>query len=105
MIYTCFFIPDQCHYEIREYNKEKDGFRRVGDSVFLYHNSICCSPCCIFDSVAAAVEYLDNSKLDCILPDGKTVVPFRVNYPELYLMYSVFIPWESVQAEIWPGER
>lgn len=33
IIYTCFFIPEKFHYEIREYNKEKDGFRVVGHSV------------------------------------------------------------------------
>ena len=105
VIYTCFFIPEKFHYEIRAYDKEKDGFRVVGHSVLLYHNTICCSPCCIHNSVESAIASLDSSKLDCILPDGKTVIPFRINYPDLYLIHSVFVPFESVKAEIWPGER
>lgn len=105
LIYTCFFIPEKFHYEIRKYDKEKDGFRVVGHSVLLYHNTISCSPCCIHDSIAAAIEYLDTSKLDCVLPDGRTVIPFRINYPDLYLIHSVFVPFESVKAEIWPCDR
>lgn len=105
IIYTCFFIPEKFHYEIQEYDKEKDGFRVVGHSVLLYHNTISCSPCCIHDSIAAAIESLDSSKLDCVLPDGRTVIPFRINYPDLYLIRSVFVPFESVKAEIWPCDR
>ena len=105
IIYTCFFIPEKFHYEIRKYNKEKDGFRVVGHSVLLYHNTISCSPCCIHDSIAAAIASLDSSKLDCVLPDGKTVIPFKYNYPDLYLIHSVFVPFESVKAEIWPCDR
>lgn len=105
IIYTCFFIPEKFRYEIREYDKEKDGFRVVGHSVLLYHNTISCSPCCIHDSIADAIEYLDSSKLDCVLPDGKSVIPFRENYPDLYLIHSVFVPFESVKAEIWPCDR
>jgi hypothetical protein len=105
IIYTCFFIPEKFHYEIREYDKEKDGFRVVGHSVLLYHSTISCSTCCIHDSIAAAIESLDSSKLDCILPDGKSVIPFRENYPDLYLIHSVFVPFESVKAEIWPCDR
>lgn len=105
VIYTCFFIPEKFHYEIREYDKEKDGFRVVGNSVMLYHNTITCSPCCIHETIESAIEHLDSSKLDCVLPDGKSVIPFRENYPDLYLIHSVFIPFESVKAEIWPNEK
>ena len=89
---------------VRAYDEEKHGAPRiVGGTVFLYHNMICGSAVNIFtteeDALASWGKY---SNKPVIMPDGREVIPaqyFGNDTPE-----SVFIPWDMVRGELWPGE-
>ena len=89
---------------VRAYDEEKHGAPRVvGDTVFLYHNSICGSAKCIFPTEEAALtSWGKYSLIPVVMPDGGEVIPaqyFGNDTPE-----SVFIPWSMVRGELWPGE-
>ena len=89
---------------VREYDEEKHGEPRiVGDTVFLYHNMICGSADGIFSAEEAALaSWGKYSNKPVIMPDGREVTPSQYfgNYTAAY----VFIPWDMVRGELWPGE-
>ena len=91
------------HY-VREYDEERHGEPRiVGNTVFLYHNTICGSAGNIFSTEEAALaSWGKYSNKPVIMPDGREVTPARYfgNDPA-----DVFIPWDMVRGEIWPGEH
>ena len=89
---------------IRAYDEEKHGAPRiVGNTVFLYHNTICGSADGIFsteeDVLASWGKY---SNKPVIMPDGGEVTPAQ--YFGNDTADDVFIPWDMVRGELWPGE-
>ena len=89
---------------VRAYDEEKHGVPRIaGNTVFLYHNTVCGSAGNIFSTEEAALaSWGEYSNKPVIMPDGREVIPaqyFGNDTPE-----SVFIPWSMVRGELWPGE-
>ena len=89
---------------VRAYDEEKHGEPRiVGNTVFLYHNTICGSADGIFsteeDVLASWGKY---SNKPVIMPDGREVTPAQ--YFGNDTTADVFIPWDMVRGELWPGE-
>lgn len=89
---------------VRAYDEEKHGAPRiVGDTVFLYHNTICGSADGIFsteeDVLASWGKY---SRIPVIMPDGTETAPAQ--YFGNDTAADVFIPWSMVRGELWPGE-
>lgn len=102
MLYYCEYANGRRY--VRAYDEEKRGAPRiVGDTVFLYHNMICGSADNIFTTEEAAlVSWGKYSRIPVVMPDGGEVIPeqyFGNNTPE-----NVFIPWDMVRGELWPGE-
>ena len=89
---------------LRAYDEEKHGVPRiVGDTVFLYHNSICGSAKGIFPTEEAALaSWGKYSMIPVIMPDGGEVIPAK--YFGNDTTADVFIPWDMVRGELWPGE-
>ena len=89
---------------VRAYDEEKHGAPRVvGDTVFLYNNAICGSADCIFTTEEAALaSWGKYSNKPVIMPDGREVTPAR--YFGNDTAADVFIPWDMVRGELWPGE-
>ena len=89
---------------VRAYDEEKYGASRiVGNTVFLYHNTVCGSADGIFSTEEEALaSWGKYSNKPVIMPDGSDVIPaqyFGNDTPE-----SVFIPWDMVRGELWTGE-
>ena len=89
---------------VRAYDEKKHGAPRiVGNTVFLYHNTICGSADGIFTTEEAALaSWGKYSMIPVVMPDGGEVIPtqyFGNDTPG-----SVFIPWSMVRGELWPGE-
>ena len=89
---------------VRAYDEEKHGAPRIaGKSAFLYHGTIIVSKENIFTTEEAAlISWGKYSHIPVIMPDGKETIPaqyFGTDTPE-----SVFIPWDMVRGELWPGE-
>ena len=89
---------------VRAYDEEKHGAPRiVGDTVFLYHNTICGSADGIFSTEEAALaSWGKYSNKPVIMSDGREVIPAR--YFGNDTAADVFIPWDMVRGELWPGE-
>ena len=89
---------------VRAYDEEKHGAPRiVGDTVFLYHNTICRSADGIFTTEEAALaSWGKYSHIPVIMPDWREVTPAR--YFGNDTAADVFIPWDMVRGELWPGE-
>ena len=89
---------------VRAYDEKKHGAPRIaGNTVFLYHNTVCGSADNIFTTESAALaSWGKYSRIPVVMPDGREVTPARYfgnDTPE-----SVFIPWGMVRGELWPGE-
>ena len=89
---------------VRAYDEEKHGTPRIaGKSAFLYHGSVITNADNIFTTESAALaSWGKYSNKPVIMPDGKETIPvqyFGTDTPE-----SVFIPWDMVCRELWPGE-
>ena len=89
---------------LRAYDEEKHGAPRfVGNTVFLYHNTICGSADGIFPTEEAALAAWGKySMIPVIMPDGGEVTPAQ--YFGNDTTADVFIPWDMVRGELWPGE-
>ena len=89
---------------VRAYDEKKHGTPRiVKKSAFLYHGAVILGEEDIFstekDAIASWGKY---STKPVIMPDGREVIPaqyFGTDTPE-----SIFIPWNMVRGELWPGE-
>lgn len=102
MLYYCEYANGRRY--VRAYDEEKHGAPRVvGDTVFLYHNAICGSADCIFTTEESALaSWGKYSVIPVIMPDGREVTPARYFGNDIYA--DVFIPWDMVRGELWPGE-
>ena len=102
MMYYCEYSNGR-HY-VRAYDEEKHGAPRiVGNTVFLYHNTVCGSADGIFTTEEAALaSWGKYSNKPVIMPDGREVTPAR--YFNNDTAADVFIPWDMVRGELWPGE-
>ena len=89
---------------VRAYDEEKHGEPRiVGNTVFLYHNTVCGSAGNIFSTEEAALaSWGKYSNKPVIIPDGRVVTPAK--YVGNDTIADVFIPWDMVRGELWPGE-
>ena len=89
---------------VRAYDEEKHGAPRVvGKSAFLYHGSISVNADNIFTTESAALAgWGKYSLIPVIMPDGREVTPAR--YFGNDTATDVFIPWDMVRGELWPGE-
>lgn len=89
---------------LRAYDEEKHGEPRiVGNTVFLYHNTVCGSAEGIFPTEEAALaSWGKYSTIPVIMPDGREVTPAQ--YFGNDSVVDVFIPWDMVRGELWPGE-
>ena len=89
---------------VREYDEEKHGEPRiVGNTVFLYHNTVCGSADGIFPTEEAVLaSWGKYSNKPVIMPDGREVIPAQ--YFGNDTAADVFIPWDMVRGELWPGE-
>ncbi len=88
---------------VRAYDEEKHGAPRiVGKSVFLYHSAVIVSKENIFTNEKAAIaSWGKYSTKPVIMPDGREVTPARYFGNDTD---DVFIPWDMVRGELWPGE-
>ena len=102
MLYYCEYANG--HRYVLAYDEEKHGAPRIaGKSAFLYRGSIIVNADNIFTTEEAALaSWGKYSNKPVIMPNGGEVIPeqyFGNNTPE-----SVFIPWDMVRGELWPGE-
>lgn len=102
MLYYCEYSNGRRH--VHAYNEEKHGAPRIaGKSAFLYRGSIITNADNIFTTESAALAWCGKySWIPVVMPDGGEVIPvkhFGNDTPE-----SVFIPWDMVRGELWPGE-
>ena len=102
MMYYCEYSNGRRY--IRAYDEEKHGAPRiVGDTAFLYHNTICGSADGIFTTENAALaSWGKYSNKPVIMPDGSETTPAR--YFGVDRVEDIFIPWSDVKGERWPGE-
>lgn len=91
------------HY-VRAYDEEKHGVPRiVGKSDFLYHGSVVTNSDNIFTTEEAALAWWGKySRIPVVMPDGGEVIPAQ--YFGNDTAADVFIPWDMVRGELWPGE-
>ena len=89
---------------VREYDEEKHGAPRiVGKSAFLYHRAIIGSKENIFTTEEAAfASWGKYSLIPVVMPDGEEAIPAQ--YFGNDTTADVFIPWDMVRGELWPGE-
>ena len=102
MLYYCEYSNGRRY--VRAYDEAKHGAPRIaGKSAFLYHGSIIINADNIFTTESAALaSWGKYSNKPVIMPDGREVTPaqyFGNDTPG-----SVFIPWDMVRGELWPGE-
>ena len=102
MMYYCEFSNGRRY--VRAYDEEKHGEPRiVGKSSFLYHGSVITNANNIFTTESAALaSWGKYSRTPVIMPDGREVIPAR--YFGNDTAADVFIPWDMVRGELWPGE-
>lgn len=89
---------------VRAYDEEKHGAPRIiGEAAILYHGSVIVNAENIFTTEEAALaSWGKYSRIPVIMPDGAETTPaqyFGTDTPE-----SVFIPWNMIRGELWPGE-
>ena len=89
---------------VHAYDEKKHGTPRiVKKSVFLYRGSVIVSKENIFTNEKAALaSWGKYSNKPIIMPDGREVTPAR--YFGNDTAADVFIPWNMVRRELWPGE-
>lgn len=89
---------------VRAYDEKKHGAPRIaGKSAFLYHGSIIVNSNNIFTTEEAALaSWGKYSNKPVIMPDGGEVIPAQ--YFGNDTAADVFIPWNMVRGELWPGE-
>ena len=89
---------------VRAYDEEKHGAPRIaGKSAFLYHGSIITNADGIFPTEEAALaSWGKYSNKPVIMPDGREVTPAQHFGNDTSA--DVFIPWDMVRGELWPGE-
>ena len=102
MLYYCEYSNGRRY--IRAYDEEKHGTPRIaGKSAFLYHGSIIINADNIFTTeFAALASWGKYSNKPVIMPDGREVIPAQ--YFGNDTTADVFIPWNMVRGELWPGE-
>lgn len=102
MLYYCEYSNGRRY--IRAYDEDKHGAPRiVGKSAFLYHGSIIVNSDNIFTTENAALaSWGKYSNKPVIMPDGGEVIPAQ--YFGNDTAADVFIPWNMVRGELWPGE-
>ena len=102
MLYYCEYSNGRRY--IRAYDEEKHGKPRIaGKSAFLYHESIIINADNIFTTESAALaSWGKYSNKPVIMPDGREVTLAR--YFGNDTADDVFIPWDMVRGELWPGE-
>ena len=102
MLYYCEYSNGRRY--VRAYDKKKHGTPRIaGKSAFLYHSTIIVSKENIFTNEEAAIaSWGKYSNKPVIMPDGREVTPAQ--YFGNDKAVDVFIPWDMVRGEIWPGE-
>ena len=102
MMYYCEYSNGRRY--VREYDEAKHGVPRiVKKSAFLYHGSVIVSKENIFTNEKAAIaSWGKYSRIPVIMPDGREVTPAR--YFGNDTAADVFIPWDMVRGELWPGE-
>ena len=89
---------------VRAYDEEKHGAPRiVGKSAFLYHSAVIVSKENIFtteeDALASWGKY---SMIPVVMLGGGEVIPAQ--YFGNDTSADIFIPWDMVRGELWPGE-
>ena len=101
MLYYCEYSNGRRY--VRLYDEKKHGAPRVvGKSAFLYHGSVIVSKENIFTNEEAVLaSWGKYSNKPVIMPDGREVTPARYFGNDTD---DVFIPWDMVRGEIWPGE-
>ena len=89
---------------VRAYDEEKHGEPRIaGKSAFLYHGSIIINADNIFTTESAVLaSWGKYSKIPVTMPDGHEVTPAQ--YFGNDTAADIFIPWDMVRRELWPGE-
>ena len=89
---------------VRAYDEAKNGVPRIaGKSAFLYHGSVIVSKENIFTNEKAALaSWGKYSRIPVIMPDGREVTPAQ--YFGNDTTADVFMPWDMVRRELWPGE-
>lgn len=102
MMYYCEYSKGRRY--VCAYDEEKHGAPRiVGKSAFLYHGSIIINSNNIFTTENAALaSWGKYSNKPVIMPDGGEVIPAQ--YFGNDTAADVFIPWDMVRGELWPGE-
>lgn len=102
MLYYCEYSNVRRY--VREYDEKKHGAPRiVGKSAFLYHGSIVTNADNIFTTEPAALaSWGKYSNKPVIMPDGREGTPARYFCNDTAA--DVFIPWDMVRGELWPGE-
>lgn len=102
MLYYCEYSNGRRY--VREYDEEKHGAPRiVGKSAFLYHGSIITNANNIFTTEEAALaSWGKYSMIPVIMLNGGEVIPAQ--YLGNDSAADVFIPWNMVRGELWPGE-
>ena len=88
---------------VRAYDEEKHGKAQIVNdhTVFLYHRSIITNA--IYNTEAEALKaWGEWSVKPVIMPDGREVTPAQ--YFGNDTAADVFIPWDMVRGELWPGE-
>ena len=89
---------------IRAYDEAKHGAPRiVGDTVFLYHNTVCGGADGIFTSEKSALaSWGKYSRIPVVMPNNSEIIPARYfgnDTPD-----DVFTPYSMIRGELWPGE-
>ena len=103
MFYYADYIPETDTRSVLSYDAQKHGAPRVvsPDTVFLYHNSLITSR--VYNSEEdALLSWGKYSNKPVIMPDGNEITPAR--YFGVDRIEDVFIPWNDVKGERWPGE-
>lgn len=86
------------------YDEEKHGSPRVvsNSMTFIYYNSISVNRVYKTEQEAMAGSWGKYSNKPVIMPDGTETTPVR--YFGTENINDVFIPWNDVKGELWPGE-
>ena len=102
MLYYCEYSNGWRY--VHTYDEKKHGAPRIaGRSAFLYHGSVIASKENIFTNEKAALaSWGKYSNKLVIMPDGREVTPAQ--YFGNDTADDVFIPWDMVRGELWPGE-
>ena len=89
---------------VRAYDEEKHGAPRVvGKSAFLCRGAVIVSKDNIFTTESAALAgWGKYSMIPVIMPDGSELTPAQHFGNDTAA--DVFIPWDMVRSELWPGE-